>query len=77
MLESTFVSLNLEVCVHYLVCTSINYTIVVLIPIIFYLSTKLVILPLRFNHMIFVFVLNAPCEDSIIGEVWGLRLLNC
>jgi hypothetical protein len=69
VLEFSFVSLNLEVCVHYLMCTSINYTIVVLTPMIFYLSTKLVTLSLRFNHMIFVFVLNDPCKDSIIVVV--------
>ncbi len=51
MLEFSFVSLNLEVCVHYLVCTSIDNTIVVLIPMILYLSTKLVIYPLNFNQM--------------------------
>jgi hypothetical protein len=60
------VSLNLEVCVHYLVCTSIDYTIAILTPMIFNLNTKLVILPLCFNHMILFFVLNVPCKDSII-----------
>jgi hypothetical protein len=29
------------------------------------------------KHMIFVFVLNAPSKDSIIGCVLGLTLLNC